>query len=356
MSTKVKQAIISIGAIFIYIFLGWTIVIPVLVTKFVLDQSFKTRVKKTFICDDNKFYPGLQETPKYFISKKNKLYGAFFTHEGHGPYKGLIIVSHGIGCSHLNYLQVIDYFSRKDYLVFSFDMTGCCLSEGKKGMEGMHRAIIDLKSAILFASTQEEAKGLKVFVFGHSWSGFASACVLNDKEAREKVDALVTIAGFNGYWDLMEEQGARRVGPIVALARPFARIVSYAKFGKVATYKGIKGINAYSGPVFVAHSKDDPTVPYKYSIVVKQDKCTNKLAEFHTYENLGHTVYRPIECEKAINRHREGKETLQQNGSNVFQYVMDDRYRWSTREEVFGLNEEYMDTIDEFFTKSKGVK
>ena len=108
--------------IIVYILLGWTIVIPVLVTKLILDKFFTKRVTPTLICDDNKYYPGLTEDPRYFMSRKNKLYGAFFTHEGHKPFKGVMIVSHGIGCSHKNYLQVIDYFTRKDYLVFAFDI------------------------------------------------------------------------------------------------------------------------------------------------------------------------------------------------------------------------------------------
>ena len=33
---------------------------------------------------------------------------------------------------------------------------------------------------------------------------------------------------------------------------------------------------------------------------------------------------------------------------------MDDRYRFSTREEVFGMNEEFMDTIEDFFVRAKG--
>ena len=344
-----------IMGVIVYILLGWTIIIPVFVTKKILDLFFTRRVTPTIICDDNKYYPGLQEEPRYFMSGNNRLYGAFFSHEGHNPYKGLMIVSHGIGCSHKNYLQVIDYFTRKDYLVFSFDISGGGQSGGDRGMEGLQRAVIDLRNAILFASDQEEAKGLDLFVFGHSWSGYASACVLNDEEVARRVKAVATLAGFNRPWNVMKAQGIKKCGKIVALSRPFAFIVAQMQFGKYAKYRAMEGINKFNGPVYIAHSKDDKTVAFSNSIVIHQDECTNKFAEFYVHDGLGHTLYRPTWAEKSIDEKRAGKEPLVNKGDNIFKYFMDDRYRFSTREEVFGLNEEYMDKVEEFFQRSKGV-
>lgn len=353
MGKKFQSIVMGIMGVIVYILLGWTIIIPVFVTKFILDMFFTRRVTETIICDDNKYYKGLQEEPRYFMSGENRLYGAFFTHEGHGPFKGLMVVSHGIGCSHKNYLQVIDYFTRKDYLVFSFDMSGCCQSGGDKGMEGLQRAVIDLRSAILFASTQEEAKGLDLFVFGHSWSGYASACVLNDDEVASKVKALATLAGFDRPWNVMKEQGKKKVGKIVALTRPFAFIVAQMQFGKYAKYRAMEGINKYNGPVYIAHSTDDKTVLFEHSIVIHKPECTNPKAEFHVEEGLGHTLYRPTWAEDNINKARAGKETLKNDGENIFQYFMDDRYRFSKREEVFGLNEDYMDKVENFFQRTR---
>ena len=128
MSKKLVNFLMGIMGVIVYILLGWTIIIPVLVTKLILDIFFTQRVTETIIVDDNKYYPGLQEDPRYFMSEKNKLYGAFFTHKGHGPYKGAAVVSHGIGCSHKNYLQVIDYFTRKDYIVFAFQIKGLIIN------------------------------------------------------------------------------------------------------------------------------------------------------------------------------------------------------------------------------------
>lgn len=354
MGNKWFRFSMTVFGVIVYILLGWTIVIPTILTKIILDSYFERRVKYSMVCDDNKFYPGLQEKEARFMSGKNKLYGAFFSHEGHKPYRALMIVSHGIGCSHKNYLQVIDYFTRKDYLVFAFDMTGCCQSEGK-GMEGLPQSIKDIKNAIIFASSQEEAKGLKTFVFGHSWSGYGSACALNDKEVRQRVSALATIAGFNEFWGIMRDQGVKKSSSIVKLAKPFAYIAYLFSFGKYAWMTGVGGISKYKGPVFVAHSKDDKTVNYKLSIAKQMKKCKNKNAEVHIYEDRGHTIYRPIECEKNIDRAREGKEKLVNVDDNVFTYFMNDRYRFSPREDVFGLDEEFMNQIEEFFSKQEGV-
>ena len=222
-------------------------------------------------------------------------------------------------------------------------------------MDGLQRAIIDLEHAILFASSHKKAQGLKTFVFGHSWSGFASANTLNVPEVRERVDALATIAGFNSFWGVMREQGVRRGINVVKLAKPFAYLGAMFKYGKYATMHGITGINKYDGPVYVAHSKDDNTVPFKFSIARRKDKCTNKKAEFHIFEDRGHTIYRPIECEKAINESREGKEPLKNIDDNVFTHFMNDRYRFSTRENVFGLDEKMMDEIESFFEKQGDI-
>ena len=344
----------SILSTVVYILFGWTIIIPTLVTQFILNKYFNVRVKETLVCDDNKFYPGLVEKEARFMSGKNELYGAFFSHEGHKPYRALMIVSHGIGCSHKNYLQVIDYFTRKDYLVFSFDMTGCCKSGGKKGMDGLQRGIIDLKNAILFASSSKEAEGLKTFVFGHSWSGYSSAAALNDKEVRNRVDALATIAGFNNFWDIMREQGIKKGGKFAKLARPYAYIAALFKYGKYAWMTGMGGINKYDGPVFAAHSKDDKTVDYRISITHLQDKCKNPKAEFHVYEDRGHTTYRPIKCERAIDAARAGKEPLKNVDDNVFTLFMNDRYRFSPREDVFGIDENFIGEVEEFFSRQQG--
>ncbi len=351
MNKKLFNFIMTILGTIIYILLGWTIIIPTVITQAILDFFFTRRVTPTIICDDNKYYKGLKEDPRPFMSGKNKLYGAFFSHEGHGEYKGVMLVCHGIGCSHKNYLQVIDYFTRKDYLVFAYDMTGCCQSEGDKGMYGMQQAILDVRSAVLFIKSQEETKDMDLYVFGHSLSGYATAAALNFEEVRSQVKALATLAGFNKYWDVMKDQGIKKCGPIVVIAKPFAHIASKFRFGKCARFKGMKGINLYDGPVFVAHSKDDSTVEYKYSLDIIKEQCTNKRAEFHTHENLGHTLYRPTDAEARITANRLGKEPLKLNNENVFQYFMDDRYRFSTREDVFGLNEEYMDMIEDFYNR-----
>lgn len=343
---------VTIGAVIVYILLGWTIIIPLAVTKFVIRTFFNQRVTPSSVLFPVEHYKGLIKDSRRFKSGRYNLAGGFFHNEQYSSYKGLIIVGHGIGCGMDNYLLVIDYFARKGYLVFAYDMTGCCDSEGP-GMIALQRAIIDLKNAINYAQKQDIAQGLKTYVFGHSWSGYAAAAVLNDSKICKKLTAVAATSGFNNFWDSMREQGIMKAGKAIALAKPATYLVSLLDFGKYALYTGVRGINKFKKPVLVTHSKDDPTVPYYISIASHMDKCTNPKAEVKVYEDRAHSIHRAKWAEDAINESVIGKPIIDKpKDMNVFQYYMEIKYQYTTPDIEFALDEDYMDMVEAFFDKA----
>ena len=348
-----NKTAVAIGAVIVYVILGFTIIIPLLVTKFVLDSFFNKRVKDSDALFTEKDYKGLIKEEKHFKSGKYTLGGGLFYNEQFSSYKGLIIVSHGIGCGLNNYMLVIDYFARKGYLVFAFNMTGTCTSEGP-GLIGLQRGILDLKNAIFYAKSLPQAKGLKTFVFAHSWSGFCSAAMLNDKKVCKELTAVATTSGFNNFWDSMRAQAEAKAGKATCLAKPSTYVISFLRFGKVAFYEGIKGINKFNKPVLITHSKDDPTVPFEISLANHMDKCTNKKAIVNIYEDRAHSIHRAKWAEEEISKSVIGKPVIEKPADmNIFQYYMEIKYRYTTADVEFALDEEYMNSIEAFFDKAR---
>lgn len=346
-----KKVITMIGAIFVYVILGLTVVVPLAVTQGIMDIYFKKRVTRSSYAKTELDYEGLVKEPKYFSNSIHKLGGGLFRNENIKEYRGVIIVSHGIGCSLYSYIQVIDYFTRKGWLVFGFDMSGCDSSEGS-GMVGLQQAVIDLKHAIKYVRELPETQGLKLCVFGHSWSGYASAAVLNDSYAAKTVDAVASTSGFNKFWDIVLEQCEKVVGDAVKLAKPAAYACSYFKFGKYANYTGIGGVNNFKKPILIAQSKDDPTVQWEDSIAYRQNECTNPKAEFLIYDDLKHSLHRPKWAEDKINESCVGKKFMEKGNMNNFQYLMERRYQFVSSEVTLALNEEYMDKLEDFFERA----
>lgn len=348
---KKPSLLLQILFVIFCVVLGWTLIIPFVAVLTACEVIFNSRVnttRKILSVDD---YKGLKKYPTSFKSRGNKINAAFYTNEEFYDKKALLILSHGIGCGMNNYLNRIDYFARKGYLVFAFDMTGSCESKGSS-INGLPQSVVDIKNALIYLKTVDEIKGMKKLLYGHSWSGYGSATVLNFKEAQD-LDAVASLSGFNNAWDITARQGYRYIGKLMILLKPWFNLYQLIKFGKAGVVNAIQGINKYNKPVLVEHSEDDPTVSFEVSIYNQKDKCTNKKAIFNKYENRGHTLSRPLEVEKKINQSliNAPEPPKKKPGENIFQYNVDIHYDYVDKETTFAIDEEYMDHINEFFEK-----
>lgn len=335
----------------VFVLLGWTIIIPYIAARVIYEAVFGSRVTpmcNTVTYDDYKDVMNRQKMD--FYSGTNKLGAYLYTSKDGKKGKALVLVCHGIGCNMDGYLNRTQYFVRKGYDVFTFDMTGTCTSEGKS-IYGLNQSKIDLHNALEFIKSQSRFKDMPVLVYGHSWSGYASANVLN--YGHDELAGVATLSGFNNTWDTMYFHAQRYVGKLAKLLKPWNALVERVKFGKDAGGTGVSGINKYRGPVLVSHSKDDMTVPYSCSIMVHRDEITNPQAEFLLFEDRGHTMSRPREAEKQVNADLVGKtsEIVKTPKYNTFQYNVDIRYEYSTKETVFAIDDEFMDQVNDFFER-----
>lgn len=348
----------KVGFFTIFGLLGWTVGLPLLGAKIVNDAVFGKRVtplKNTLTYDDYKDV--MDQTKMNFMSGKNMLAGCLYTAKAADgkPERGkaLVIVSHGIGCNMDGYLNRTAWFVKHGYDVFTFDMTGTCLSQGK-GLRSLMQSKVDLHNAIEFVKTRKEFEGMPILVYGHSWSGYAAANVLN--YGHNELTAVASLSGFNDNWDITRHHASRYVGSLAAMLKPWSKLLERIMYGKDAKGDGVSGVNAYGGPVLIAHSVDDPTVPIESSVYVHRDEIVNRNAEYMLYPDKGHTLSRSIAAEARINSDYDEKSKDQvpydPKGVNIFQYNVDEHYRYSDKAVVFDTDEEFMNLVDDFFTRA----
>lgn len=334
----------------LYGLLAITIVIPMLATVCIVKFAFGRRVGKANKHMTLDEFPELVTHPVKFKSGKNTLAGYFAVGKNvdADDYKAIMIVAHGIGCSRASYINRYDYFARKGYIVFGYDCTGTCESEGN-GMRGLVQSQVDLDSAINYIDGIEQLRGYKILVYGHSWGGYAAATELNSKTA-EKVTAVATLSGFNDIWGICAYQLARYATKIVVLTKPWVYLYYIFLYGRRALWTGIKGVSKFRGPVLVMHSTDDPTVRYENSVAIHKDENKNPQAKFVIFEDRGHTLSRPSDVEKEIRRIHKGKKTqLTMGKTNIFEYNVNTGYEYCDKSLVYATDYDFMDSVNEFF-------
>ena len=337
----------------IYGLLAITIVLPMIATVLICKFAFGRRVGKVNKHMVLEEFPDMITHPVTFKSGKNTL-AAFFAvgkDVAVDDYKAVMIVAHGIGCSRASYLNRYDYFARKGYIVFAYDCTGTCDSEGE-GILGLVQSQVDMDNAIKYISGIEELKDYKILVYGHSWGGYAAATELNSKTA-QKLTAVATISGFDDIWGTAKHQMTKYATKMVVLTKPWIYVYYVFLYGKRALYKGINGVNKFHGPVLVMHSKDDPTVPYECSVAINQKKNKNPQAQFIIFEDRGHTLSRPVEVEKEIKRLHKGKKSkIAMGNTNIFEHNVNTGYEYCDKSLVYATDYEFMDSVNEFFEEA----
>lgn len=350
MSNK-QRAFFKIILFIIYYILGITFLIPLIFSFVIYNFMFGKRCEKTEKCLSEKDFDQLVYEPCNFMSGKTQLDASFYYNKGIKEYKALIVFCHGIGCGRQNYLNRIDYFTKQGYLVFSFDLTGC-VNSGGKGLKGLPQATQDLRSALNYVKAFNQYQPLPILLYGHSWSGYACTAIMNEQDFG--VSAVVSCSGFDNSLDLgmvFMEKEYRAFRHILKL---YLRIVEYIKFGKTSRYSAIGGINKFGKPVLVAHSKDDETIRFKGSIFNHKGKCVNPYARFILFEDRGHTLSRPRDCEKIIREKfvaNSDYRKLEKNES-MFKYHVDMHYNNASLEEIYGLDTDFMEMVCDFYDKA----
>ncbi|MEG1608595.1 MAG: hypothetical protein RR348_01875, partial [Clostridia bacterium] len=139
---------------------------------------------------------------------------------------------------------------------------------------------------------------------------------------------------------------------------PYVAMVEYLRFGKVARYKAINGINKFGKATLIMHSKDDTTIPYEDSIVALQKHCHNTQAEFYTYLDRGHTMSRPVENEDRVKASFASIPKIRERykGESYFRHNIDTHYQCAAMDDIYKLDPEFMKRVMTFYDKALQTK
>ena len=266
---KRTKVLLSILIIFIILLLT---AIPMTITVVAYNMNFGMRVSvsaNSFSEDD---FDMLREEVSFPSNKGQILRGYIYRKDDTYTPKALIVFSHGYTNTHNDYLNQIYYFVENGYIALAYDNTGCGMSDGDD-MIGLAQSPLDLSAALTFVENTDELDDYKVFLYGHSWGGYAVTAVLN---YGHKVDGVVSRSGFNNSRDMLIEYGKRLYGNWLGLLSPYAYVYEKIKFGDAVDKNGIKGINsAPNTPILLLHSEDDGTISLSNSLLAHKDEMIN---------------------------------------------------------------------------------
>lgn len=209
-----------------------------------------------------------------FMSGENKLQGYLY---GTGNEKGLVVISHGLGGGAVSYLSETLYFVDHGYQVFGYDNTGCHGSEGENCI-GLPQSVIDLDAALTYIEQEERFTGMPVFLYGHSWGGYAVTAILNyDHE----IAATASVAGFNKPMTMIMEWGENMMGAFARVEYPYIYLYQKLLFGDKLNLTAVDGINSCDTPVLIIHGSEDTTVGYDGAgTIAYRDEITNPNVQY----------------------------------------------------------------------------
>ena len=228
-----------------------------------------------------------------FMSGENKLQGYLY---GADNEKGLVVICHGLGGGAENYTAQTISFVDAGYKVFGYDNTGCYNSEGANCI-GLAQSVIDLDSALTFIEGESRFEGLPVYLYGHSWGGYAVTAIFNYDH---NIAASVSVAGFNKPMQMIIEWARGMMGGFAYVEYPYIWLYQKTIFGSDLDVTAVDGINRTDTPIMIVHGTEDPTIGFEESaIIAYRNEITNPNVKYSIWDNEhqnGHsTVFRSEE-------------------------------------------------------------
>ena len=304
-----------------------TILLMSLITKKLHNFIYSRRYDKTFLHFFNHTdFEGLNVEPIEFKSNNDNTLRGFIYSYNNDSYKGLVVISHGLGVGHLQYTCEIEHFAKLGFKVIAFDNTGCATSDGE-GINGLPQGIIDLKSCLEFIKTRDDLNKYKKVLFGHSWGGYSSLNVTPFTNEEDNIACVVTMGAPFSSIDITYEMLKANI-KILGFTRPFISAIEKNIFGDLCKINALSTLTNTNIDTLLVHGTKDHIVNYEENFLFVKDNFNRENVEFLTLENKRH---RPnISDEATAYDELVGKETFEL------------KKRKATKEEL----KEYHDNID----------
>ena len=243
----------------------------ILAAKTAYDSFFKRYEKRDINTvfgefDYSRVEEKLKRTAFFFPSGRWKLQGYFYPCP---DAKGMVVVCHGMHAGADDYIPFIAYFVRNGYAVFTYDCQGTYASEGDSTV-GMCTPLVNLDHALTYIKKHKQLSQYPLFLFGHSWGGYAATSVL---AFHQNILGCAAVAPFNSGYTLFVEKGEEYSGPFAdKLTNGFPRefLDAYQKmlFKDYTTHNAVKGINSTKVPVYIAHGNRDMVISFDLQSVI----------------------------------------------------------------------------------------
>lgn len=309
----------------------------------------KDRPHYTYMYDH--YAPRYPRREAVFPGTEGALHGFLYGEEND---KALIVVCHGIGAFHEDYLSTIIWFVDHGYRVFAPDFTGSGYSGGK-GTNGLPQSAIDLDRVLSYIEADPELNRLPKVLFGHSWGGYAVGAGLNFDH---DVKAAVTVAGFN---DPIHQLGVifeGMFGKVGKIAYPFLRLWHRQRFGKNGLLTAVDGINKAGIPVLIVQGMEDRlNAPDGTSIYAARAGITNPKVRYHLITKLHCADHMsPFFIDEANEHLCHMVEVLENIGKKYTEPEKSEKereYYDSLNKDLCSRpNEDFFTVVDEFYTDS----
>ena len=287
-----------------------------------------------------------RRTEVEFMSGENTLRGYIY---GSSKADELVVISHGMGGGAESYLAETLYFVDHGYRVFTFDNTGSYESEGD-GIGGLSQSVLDLDAALCYIEKEAELADLPIYLYGHSWGGYAVAAVLNYDH---DIAAVVSVAGYNKPMEMITAWCREEMGFFTYIEYPYLWLYQKYLFGGASNLSAVKGINQGDTPVLVIHGRLDDVVPFdSAAIIAHRDEITNPNAVFKICSEEGQNGHSSLFMAKESLQYRqeldeEYRQMETEYGGQIPQDVLNTWQRGVDKEKTSQLDEVFMrDVID----------
>lgn len=233
----------------------------------------------------------LQRTTFFFPSGRWRLQGYFYPCPGA---KGMVVVCHGMHAGADDYLPFIEYFVRNGYAVFTYDCQGTYTSEGDSTV-GMCTPLVNLDHALTYIENNKEFSQYPLFLFGHSWGGYAATSVLS---LHKNICGCAAVAPFNSGYTLLVEKGEEYTGPFSdklanGFPKEFLNAYQTLLFKDYTKLNAVKGINSTKVPVYIAHGNRDLVISFGLqSVISHRDEIRKRNVTYYigTGAQAGHNT------------------------------------------------------------------
>ena len=214
-----------------------------------------------------------------------------------GEPKALIVMTHGFNLSSEHYVSLAHFFTNKGYEVLLFDGIGVGMSDGT-GIYGLPQQISNMKSVLDAVMDDPELSAMPLLLFGHSWGGYAAACV--SYLGKYPVLGIITCAAFRKSSSSMYPTVKRRyprgtAGFVLFWTLVVERIIC----GRTSSFISSKGLSMMGCPARVYHSTDDTLVYFDESFkIMREELKDDPKVEFIQLNGRNHDLIFPPENDR----------------------------------------------------------